>query len=344
MNCIVLFGCPSPIGGANSEAGHTVLLWRAAGIPVTVLPCHPIKADNPWPQRLADAGCRIEFPSLTGKPPNWLRDCLIVDFQARRAVQCWHELRRLGCKLIHVPCMNFTFDFERAAFRLDAPSAVVFQSEFQMQSVAMEYGSFGTPLDRHRLIRGAFDSTAFSFQPCERDAHFTVGVIGRDDPAKWPARIVSVLKAARKRMPTLRARFLGWTPAMQAHSGELPRWINHSAPGSIPAADFLSQCHCLLAIPSCTENWSRIVLESMAAGVPVVADGRGGFFEQVCHGETGFLAGNEQSAAECLLTLAEDEPLRLRIAKSARDSLCQIAPPEAIAEAWKGLFTELLPC
>jgi len=279
------------------------------------------------------------LPSITGDSPSWLRDSIVVDFQARRAVQCWHKLRSRGCKLVHVPCMNFTFDFEHSAFRLNPPSAVVFQSKFQMQTVAMQYSFFGTHADKQRLIRGAFDPTAFDLKPCERDnGHFTVGVIGREDPAKWPARIVSVLKAARKQIPKLRAKFLGWSPAMEKTSGPLPQWIDHSAPGSIPVGDFLASCHCLLAIPSCLENWSRIVLEAMASGVPIVADARGGFFEQIKTGETGYLAGNEQAAAECIATLAEDEAQRLQITKAARQSLSELCDPDAIAAAWIGLF------
>jgi len=333
MKPVVLFGSPADSPGACRESADVALLWRSAGIPVTILPAHPIHPENPWPKRLADDGCRIELPSICGKPPDWLRDCIVVAFQCRRAVQCWPHLHKRGCKLVYLPTHTVILPHEDATFKIYPPTAIVCESEFQRNCLA---GS-----NPHR-IPAAFNPSFFPYRPFIRNGHdFIVGAIGREDPAKWPPRILNALKAAKKQGVKIRGHFLGWTPTMEQNSGKLPSWIQHHPPGSVPVDAFLQECHAILCCSDYLENWPRVVLEAMSSGVPVVADARGGYFEQIKHGETGYLIGNESVAAECLLTLAEDERLRLSLAEAARDSLACLAPPDAIAEAWSRLFSNL---
>jgi glycosyltransferase involved in cell wall biosynthesis len=341
MKPIIVIGLPQDIGGACRESADVIQLWRASNIPVAILPCHPIKPDNPWPLRLTQAGCKIEAPFLGGKPPAWLRDSLVVDFQAQAAVRHWPELKRRGCKLIHAPCHTFVMSHEHATFAHFPPTAVVCQSEFQRSAISMQYAAYGVQT-LHR-IPAAFDMRFFPYRPCPHDGKlFVIGVIGRDDVSKWPPRILTILKAAKQSGVNLRARFLGWTPAMERHCGKLPPWVHVLPPGKLSTAAFLADCHALLCCSDYLENAPRVVMEGMSSGVPVVADARGGYLEQIRHGETGMLAPNEQGAACCLTELATDEPLRLKLARTARDSLCRLAPQDAIQAAWKALFAEIL--
>ena len=338
MKPLVLLGAPRPVGGACTEAGDTALLWRKMGLDVTVLPASPEPPSNPWPQRLKDAGCNVVAPLTNHTLPPWLKDAIVVDFQCRRAVEVWPELRRRGCKLVHLPTHNVTMEFEHATFRQWPPTAVVFESKFQMQTIGAQYSFYGVPSERQRMIHGAFDVEAFPYAPCPRpNGHFVVGCIARDDPKKWPRRLVSVLEAVRAKVPKLHGHFLGWTPAMLPHSGPLPPWIGHSAPGSIPARDFLSECHALLCLPTCLENWPRVTLEAMSSGVPIIAMKLGGFTEQLSDA-TAILVSNAQQAIDGLLRLATDEPYRLQLAESGRRSLDCLADPEAIGAAWKELL------
>ena len=74
---------------------------------------------------------------------------------------------------------------------------------------------------------------------------------------------------------------------------------------------------CLL---SQTEGLPNVVLEAMAAGVPVVATNTGGTSEVVVHGETGFLThvGRPDEAAECIARLLLSPDLSSRMSLSAR--------------------------
>ena len=336
-----MIGLPLPIGGAGGESGCAALLWRKSGVDVTILPVAPIKPDNPWPKRLSDAGCEIEPPFFNGSPPACLKDAIAIDFCCEKACRSWPELTKRGCRLIHVPCHCSVLDHEDATFRHWPPNALVCQSQFQRHVLQLQYSSYG--VKEVRTIRGAFDSTLFPYLPClpYQNSQFIVGAIGRDDIRKWPSRIVRALKIAKESVQKLRGRLLGWTPAMEKASGKLPLWVYNFPPGNMPPDFFLYDCHALLCMSDYCENWPRVVLEAMSSGVPVIADARGGYLEQIIHGETGFLVTDEKHAAIVIQEIASDENLRRRIAENARCSLDKMVDEEAIAAGWSELFASL---
>jgi glycosyltransferase involved in cell wall biosynthesis len=343
---VVLFGCPRTEGGANTEAGHTALLWRSMGIPVTVLPTAQEPPENPWPKMLADAGCVVK-PEI--KPDNlvrqpWLFRSIIVDFACERAVRQWNKLARMGCRLIHCPTHCFTQPWEHDAFRHRPPTVVVFESRFQRDCLSLQYSSYGVPESRMVVIHGAFNQDAFPFAPRAHGPRepFAVGRLARPVEAKWPRRLVDILIKAGEHSPVpIEGDLMGWTPSMEKFSGKLPAWIYARGPCSLPVPEYLSGLHAMLAVGDCYENWSRVVLEAFAVGVPVIADRRGGLREQIVHGETGFLCDTVEEAAEAIVRLACDEKLRLRIARQARGSLATLANPQTIGHAWGKVFCEL---
>lgn len=341
MNRVVLFGCPRPVGGANVEAGDTALLWRKMGVSVTVLPASEESPDNPWPQRLTDAGCRM----LAAIPPDrlyrqsGLYRSIVVDFNNERAVRSWDMLSRMGCRFIHVPCMNVAMPYEYDSFRHQPPSAVVFQSEFQRRHMALQYGIWGVPPERQTLIHGAFDPSHFVFpsRPHAAGEPFVVGRLARDAGDKWPKRLWPILEAARAQTP-VEADVMGWTPALEKFTGPRPRWVRCWPPGSWPVPHYMAKLHALLCTGDCDENWSRVVLEAMAAGVPVIADASGGFLEQVWHNETGILVATADEASAAIVRLATDEPFRQGLIDRARKWLAQASDPAVLASQWRELF------
>ncbi len=67
-----------------------------------------------------------------------------------------------------------------------------------------------------------------------------------------------------------------------------------------------------------TETWCRAVTEAMAAGLPVVADNRGGIAEQIENGVDGFLCDDDDAFVECIHRLAADPMLRFEVGQRAR--------------------------
>ena len=72
--------------------------------------------------------------------------------------------------------------------------------------------------------------------------------------------------------------------------------------------------------PIWNEGFGIPPVEAMAAGVPVVATRSGGVVETVKHQQTGFLVekNNPQQVAESIVTLLENDALRMALGKAAR--------------------------
>ncbi|RUL88456.1 glycosyltransferase family 4 protein [Tautonia sociabilis] len=108
--------------------------------------------------------------------------------------------------------------------------------------------------------------------------------------------------------PVLEERLRGVATVVGFRSGE--ELADHYA-----AAD-------LFAFASRTETFGNVVLEAMASGLPAIVLAEGGPAEIVRHGETGLAIAPDAppgTFAEALLALAEDGPLRRRMAENARD-------------------------
>lgn len=87
--------------------------------------------------------------------------------------------------------------------------------------------------------------------------------------------------------------------------------------GDIAAFYPLFQIGCL---SSCSEGFSNVILEYMAAGLPVVATDVGGIGEAVEHGSTGLLVpdGDDNAFAEAIVTLLLNPERRIAMGRQGR--------------------------
>ncbi|MDR0379858.1 MAG: glycosyltransferase family 4 protein [Candidatus Accumulibacter sp.] len=147
---------------------------------------------------------------------------------------------------------------------------------------------------------------------------------------------------ARRLGPDFEVRCLGGLRCAHA-SGDTGgvRYLPGTAPDDMPnlyrAAD-------ALVVPTRFENFSYVVLEAMACGLPVIGFARGGTAEQCVDGETGLLC--EVDDLDALATnarrLAADGALRHRLGKNARQRAVKLYSEERCAMAYVNLYREIL--
>jgi glycosyltransferase involved in cell wall biosynthesis len=339
---VFVIGYPSAIGGANTELWHTVKLWRRFGCDVALLPTW--QADPAWQLRLENLGCRtIESqPDDLDQVPG-LAGGIVVVFCNTRFLAAAERFRRLGCRVVWLGCMNWLFPEERLHYRQVGPFARhVFQSRYQHDELTPQLRPYGYEDGRGRIIRGAWDADELAFAPRPHAAGdvFVVGRVSRADPDKFSP----TLWKTYGRIPhPIRARVLGWQQDIQARLGPPPPWAECFPAGAQTPAQLLHSLHALVqANAAAVENWPRVGLEAMAAGVPLVVDAKGGWQEMIRHGETGYLCTTDDQFAYYAARLAYDEEHRRQLIRQARHALLhELAEPRAIWSQWQALFEEL---
>lgn len=336
---IHVLGYPSDVGGASVEIWHTAKLWRRFGLRVTFIPTW--KACPGWKDKLGAIGCQ----TLQCNPERLvrmreLRDGIAVSFCNSRFFRVAPCLRENGCKLIWANCMNWISPEEESVCQAMGPfDAYVFQSGYQRTTLEEKLKQYGYDESLGHQIRGAFDPDEFPFAPRTRQAGepFIVGRLSRSDPDKFSPDTWDVYG----RIPDPKqVRIMGWSRRVRLRLGDPPSWAICTKVGAKPPLDFLRMLHCMAQRNGkAVENWPRVGLEAMAAGVPIVAEARGGWTEMIEHQQTGFLADSPEEFVAHIAHVQNDEALRIEIAKAARRHLEQsLAEPESVWEGWKTLF------
>jgi hypothetical protein len=338
---IFFLGYPGAMGGANTECWHTAKVWRQHGIDVTFIPTWG--SDKATEDRLAEIGCPtihvanadnlVSVPGFSGS--------IVVGMCNSHVMSTRGVLKDLGCKLVWVNCMTFMFENEINAFRKHGPAdAYVFQSEFQRIELERILPELGYAPSQGHVIRGAFAFDEIHFAPRSHTPgeEFVVGRLARPDMDKWSSNHWNIL--ARVPYGQRRAFAMGWTAALDRKCGQKPPWAETFMPQQIPAQDFLNRCHAMLGLNGgARENWPRIGLEAMAAGVPLVCQNQWGWREMIEDGRTGFLTNSDEEMAFRLAQLAYDEDLRQMVIQRARAVVHDLACPERIGEQWCRLFS-----
>jgi len=96
----------------------------------------------------------------------------------------------------------------------------------------------------------------------------------------------------------------------------------------------------LLLLPSQTESFGLVILEAMAAGVPVVANNVGGIPEVVENGVTGFLvpAGDTEAMGQYALEILKNKELYKQMRKSAHKRAREKFHTDDIVAQYENLY------
>jgi glycosyltransferase involved in cell wall biosynthesis len=107
--------------------------------------------------------------------------------------------------------------------------------------------------------------------------------------------------------------------------------------------ELLSEC-AVSVLPSLSEGLSNTLLESMAAGVPVVATNVGGNPEVVEEGRTGFLVStqNPEALADRICRVLENRALAARMSDAGRQRVSEHFSIERMLRDTERLYEDLL--
>ncbi|HET6383141.1 MAG TPA: glycosyltransferase [Armatimonadota bacterium] len=201
------------------------------------------------------------------------------------------------------------------------------------QAVKDHLESQGIPGGRIRVVQNGINVARFQGLMRREEARAELGLpadspiilyAGRLSPEKGVALLPNILGRVRERVPNALLVTIG-EGVMQsemedalrkAHLEEAVRLMGYRA-DPLP---FLAAAD-LLLLPSYREGLPRILLESMAAGLPAVASEAGGIPEAIEQDRTGKTApiGDVEALADACVELLRDEELRLRMGAAACD-------------------------
>lgn len=191
------------------------------------------------------------------------------------------------------------------------------------------------------------------FVPCapaipRRPGVVRVGMIARmNDPVKNHSAFLRAAARVAKELPEVEFLLVGDGPlrpgleALAQDVGIAGKVIFAGERHDIPA--MLSSMDVSVLISS-SESLSNVILESMAAGVPVIATDVGGNRELVKDGETGLLTPprDEGRLVEAMLRLARDVETRLRFSRAAREFARVSFHIDVICRRYEDLYISLL--
>jgi len=207
-------------------------------------------------------------------------------------------------------------------------------------ALAAELTAMG--VDHARLLRRAVDTKLF--HPSKRDESLrqswgadadtpVVLYVGRIAPEKNLDLAVSTFRAIQQKAPNARYVWVGDGPARAALQAAHPDFIFVGMKRDETLAAHYASAD-LFSFPSLSETFGNVILEALAAGLPVVAYNEGAAREHLIDGVNGFRIASGDAAAftSAAVTLAGDIHLIRHMGRNAVESVERLSPDAVIRE------------
>lgn len=178
----------------------------------------------------------------------------------------------------------------------------------------------------------------------------TVGSVSAFFPQKGLSTLLEAAGIARSRGLEFRLRLVGDGPLRAeleatalrlglAEVVEFAGWVPDASTSVMPSLDVFVQS-------SYWEAMSVVILEAMAAGVPILATAVGENPRVLANGETGLLVrpGDAQALAGGLVRLLQDAELRRRLSRAAERSYEAEFTAEIMASRYAAVYEQVLTC
>jgi glycosyltransferase involved in cell wall biosynthesis len=171
-----------------------------------------------------------------------------------------------------------------------------------------------------------------------------VGQVGQlDDAAKGQRLTIEAARRLEHIRPNLTFLLVGEGSDEAALRAEADALSNVHFVGW---TDHITNCYAaldILVFPSRTEALGSSILEAMSFGVPVIAAAVGGIPEIVEHETNGllFAEGSVEHLCRHLIRVADDEPIRRRMAQQARRTASRLSA-RSMAAQYQSLYEEVI--
>ena len=215
----------------------------------------------------------------------------------------------------------------------------------------------GLAPDKVHVIYNGVDPSRFEGEPVTPGVtrsefgipphHSVVGLLARLEPQKDPRTFLRAAAILVKKLPTVSCLVIGGGSLQaelerEAQALGLGDRVTFTGPRR-DVARLLAACD-ISVLSSVKEGMSNTIMESMAAGKPMVATRVGGNAELIAEGETGFLVPPRDPAAlaDAVQRILEDPALAKAMGHQARVRIAQRFSVEAMVKSTERLYGEAL--
>jgi hypothetical protein len=354
FNGVSFFGIIHQSGGCGPELLGAIDLLQSRGVPVRcILPTGDPTVHGDRAKYLASRG--VEVLEYT---PGLFASCsLLMSFGEK---QCFDYMRDNSDRPEYVVwsnCMSWAVDREATAHSEGLIDEFFFQTERNAEVVSRQIQARTNKPVFYRPGYFAFinkhsDYAQYDKWVSKDSGEFRVSKAVRDDPDKWHElhwRMCSSIVAPPQKK--LQFDVIGWGENAKRKIGDPCSsdsvwsnrfnlsWRSHVvSPEEV--AKFYGGSHVLLHFYPFYENYPRASLQAMLAKAVVIAEPKGGFLDQIRHGETGFFASTPEEAAYYTSKLAFEWALWQKMSDAAVRWVMEEGPgnPEKCWPWWELLL------
>ena len=171
--------------------------------------------------------------------------------------------------------------------------------------------------------------------------------VGRLDPQKAPGNLLTAFAHFAEQASEFHLLFVGDGPLkaeLELSASPLPCAARiHFAGWQAQVPQLMKASSCLV-LPSLWEGMPNVVLEAMAAGLPVISTAVDGVSELIQHGEQGTLVASDSSVEiqQALLDLSSHPAEYRKMAENAQDTVKKEFTWGSIAQKYEQVYENLL--
>ena len=334
MNEICVIGFPSRLGGADTELDHQIRVWQALGLKVHLI--HTGSLDgNLLAMKMEDRGCIVHTPC------DWsaCKGMHVISYCNGDYLKNLEAIRIYAKSTTFVNCMTWLFDQEKEMHRRGLIDVFLYQTDHAREKVQAELLEINSTF-RWQKVRPYFHLDDFPFRQDRPEERFRFARISREDDGKYHQAQLWVYETMVA--PVLKEGvMLGVNDKIREKIGRVPNWITSYPAGGQSVQEVYRNAHCVIQMSDTYENLPRVGFEAMASGCLLIVDDRGGWREEVLHGQTGFLCKDQREFVYYSSRAAFERAERKLMVSNARQWLETNWGMEQAKQQWSHFFEYL---